>query len=217
MLSFFSLLRLLSTRPSASTTSSPSACCARDAPRHGRGAARIGGEIAADRAGAFGRQQQRIEPVDIRRRFAHAPERHAGFRRDRVRGRVDLADLVHAVERQHDLAVMRNLPADQPGIAALRHDRRLRLVGEFEDRRYLRDRARPQHHRGVAMIEVAHLAQIRLLHGRIGDGVFLADDRGEAGQQIAADLDFVGLQRSRRRYDIHVGLSIVFAALGGVP
>ena len=34
------------------------------------------------------------------------------------------------------------------------------------------------------MIEVAHLAQIRLLARGIGDGVALADDRGEAGQQI---------------------------------
>ena len=36
---------------------------------------------------------------------------------------VDLADAVEPVERQHDLAVMRDLAADQAGIAALRHDR----------------------------------------------------------------------------------------------
>jgi hypothetical protein len=84
---------------------------------------RIGRQIAADRAGAFRGEQQRIEPVGIRRRFAHASERHAGFRGDAIRGRVDLADPVEPVEREHDFAVVRDLSADQAGIAALRYDR----------------------------------------------------------------------------------------------
>ena len=58
---------------------------------------------------------------------------------------------------------MRNLPADQAGIAALRHDRRARFVGELEDGRNFLDRARPQHHRRAAVIKVAHLDEIRLL------------------------------------------------------
>ncbi len=146
---------------------------ARNAVGDRRGAAGIGREIAADGAAAFRRQQLRIEPVDFGRRFARTLQRDAGFDRHGVGDRIDLADLVEPGERQHDLAVERDLPADQPGVAALRHDGGLGLVGELEDRGHFVDRARPQHHRRVAVVEVAHLDQIGLLHLRIGDRVFL--------------------------------------------
>ena len=120
---------------------------------------------------------------------------------------VHLADPVEPVEREHDLAVMRDLAADEPGVAALRHDRRSGLVREPQDGRHLGDRARPQHHRGVAVIEVAHLEQIRLLHRRIGDGVSLADDRREAGEQVACDSP----EAMAVTYDIHGVLTIVAA------
>ena len=152
-----------------------------------RGAAGIGREIAADGAGAFRRQQLRIEPVDFGRRLAGALQGDAGFHGDRVRGRVDLADAVEPVHREHDLVVMRDLAADEAGIAALRHDRGLGLVGEFQDRRDFGDRARPQHHRRMAVEQVAHFEEIRRLHLRIGDGEFLADDRREAGEQFGTD------------------------------
>ncbi len=87
------------------------------------------------------------------------------------------------VSESDDLVVVRNLAADEPGIAALRHDRRRRLVGEAEDLRNLGDRGGPQHHRRAAAEHVAHLEEIRRLHLRVGDGVFLADDRGEAREQ----------------------------------
>ncbi len=154
-----------------------------DAIRQRSGAAGIGGEIAADGAGAFGRQQLRIEPVGRGGGFARALQGDAGLAGDRVRGRIDFADAVEPVERQHDLVVVRDLPADQAGIAALRHDRRFRRVGELEDCRYFRDRGRPQHHRRVALEQMPHLDEIRRLQRRIGDGVFFADDGGEAGQQ----------------------------------
>ena len=81
-------------------------------------------------------------------------------------------------------SLMRDLAADQPGIAALRHDRRAGLVGELEDCGTPR---RPKPGRSTigvrAVIEVAHLDQIGRLRLRIGDGVFLADDGGEARQQ----------------------------------
>ena len=96
----------------------------------------------------------------------------AGLAGHGVRRRVDLADAVEPGEREHELAAVRDLPADQPGIAALRHDRRAGLVGELEDGGDLGDRARPQHRRRRAAIEVAALDQVFLLLGRIGDGVF---------------------------------------------
>ena len=97
---------------------------ARDAVGERGGAAGIGREIAADGAGALRRQQLRIEPVDAGRRLARALQRDAGLAGHGVGDGIDLADAVEAVEREHDLAVMRDLPADEAGVAALRHDRR---------------------------------------------------------------------------------------------
>ena len=99
---------------------------ARDAVGERRGAAGIGRKIAADGAGAFRRQQLRIEPVDRGGGLARPLQGDAGLAGDGVRDGIDLADAVEAVERQHDLAVLRRLAADQAGIAALRHDRRRR-------------------------------------------------------------------------------------------
>ncbi len=142
-----------------------------------RGAAGIGREIAADGAGALGGQKLRIEPVDFGCRFARARERDAGFGRERVGDRIDLADFGHAIERENDLAVQCNLPADQSGIAALRHDRGAGVVGEFQDRRHLFGGLGAQDQRRVARPAVALLVQIGGLHIRIGDGVLFADDR----------------------------------------
>ena len=100
-----------------------------------------------------------------------------------VGGRVDLTDAIKARQRQHDLIVMRRLAADQPGIAALRHDRSAGRIGELEKLRDLGDGTGPQHHRRAPAIEVAHLDEVRKLRLRIGDCVFFADDSGEAREQ----------------------------------
>jgi hypothetical protein len=42
--------------------------------------------------------------------------------------------------------------------------------------------------------QAAHLHQIRLLRLRIGDRVFLADDRGEAGEQGRGDFGVQGIR-----------------------
>ncbi len=144
---------------------------ARDAVGERGGAAGIGREVAADGAGPLRRQQLRIEPVHRGGGFPRPLQRHAGFAGHGVGDRIDLADAVEAIEREHDLAVLRDLAADQAGIAALRHDRGRGLVGELEDGGDLADAARPQHHRGVAAEHVAHLQEIGRLRLRIGDGV----------------------------------------------
>ena len=97
---------------------------------------------------------------------------------------IDLADAVEAIERENDLAVMRNLSADETGIAALRHDRGAGRIRQFQNLGNFGHRARPQHHRRVSAEHVAHLDQIRHLLRRIGDGEFVADDRREARQEI---------------------------------
>ena len=56
---------------------------------------------------------------------------------------------------------------------------------------YFRDRARPQHHRRVAVIEVAHLDQIGLLRRLVGERVFRADNGGKAVQQFGVEAGLV--------------------------
>ena len=107
----------------------------------------------------------------------------------------DLADAVEPVERKDNLVVVRNLAADQPGIAALRHDRGLGRVGELKDRRHLADRARPQHQRRMRLEQMAQLDQIGRLQRRIGDGVFVADDRGKARKQCGIGLGGLPIER----------------------
>src|SRR6516165_8165411 len=82
---------------------------------------------------------------------------------------------------------MRNLAPDQSGIAALRHDWRCRFVGEPEDGGNFGDRSRPQHHRRMATEQIPHFDEIGRLRGRIGDGVFVADNGGETRKQGGID------------------------------
>ena len=62
-------------------------------------------------------------------------ERCARVRRERVAGRIDGADRLHALQAQHEFGAgfERRLPADEAGVAALRHDGDALLVGELED------------------------------------------------------------------------------------
>ena len=147
-------------------------------------AAGIGREIAADGAGPLRRQQLRIEPVHACRRLTRPQQRDAGLAGHGVGNGIDLANAVEAVEREHDLAVLRDLPAHEAGIAALWNDGSGRFVRELEDAGDLRHRTRPQHDRRVPMEHVAHFQEIGRLRLRIGDGVLVAHDRNEAGQEI---------------------------------
>ena len=131
------------------------------------GAAGIGREIAADGAASFRAERQRKQAVDVGGGLLRLDEHDAGLAGHGVRRGVDLADLVHARERQHDLAVVRRLAADKAGIAALRHDRGIRLVGELQDGRDFRRRARPQHDLRVAAIEPALLGEVGFLIRRV--------------------------------------------------
>ena len=60
-------------------------------------------------------------------------QHHAGLAGHGVGGGIDLADVVQPPQRDHDLAMMRRLSADQAGIAALRHQRDAVLAGELAD------------------------------------------------------------------------------------
>ena len=103
---------------------------------------------------------------------------------------IDVAHAVEPLERDHDLmaGLERDLPADQPGIAALRHDGRLGLVGEFQDRRDLSRFAGLEHQRRLAAIAVAPFDQIGRHAGFVANGVLLADDAGKRLDGVLARL-----------------------------
>jgi hypothetical protein len=105
-----------------------------------------------------------------------------------------------STSRQHDLAVERDLAADQAGIAALRHDRRLGIVRQLDDGGDFRKRARPQHQRRGAVIEPALLGNIGRDLGRCGDRMAGADDRGEAGEQIGIEVQQCGGELGHARF-----------------
>ena len=114
---------------------------------------------------------------------------HARLDRHGVAGRIDVADAVEARQRQDDLAAAQvgDLPADQAGIAALRHDRRPRLVGEFQDRRHLGGRAGPEHHRRPPEELVAQLDEKGRHRLALAKRVAVADDGGETVEELVVD------------------------------
>ena len=115
-------------------------------------------------------------------------EHKSCFDRHGVAVEVDIADMGHASEAHHHLmtAFERDLAADQPGIAALRHDRRSRLVGALHDRRNFGGRAWFEHERGVAEIAVAPFNEIRRHGLKVADRVVLADDADERVERLIA-------------------------------
>ena len=89
-------------------------------------AAGVGGEVAADRAAAFGGEAEREQQAVLRRRLLHPLQHAAGLGDEGEVGCVDAADAVQAGRREHDLAAARigHRAADQAGVAALRDDAR---------------------------------------------------------------------------------------------
>ena len=132
-------------------------------------AAGIGGDVAADLAGAFGGEAQGEETVLGCGGILNGFERCAGLRCERVAGCIDGADRLHAVEAEHDLSARleRGLAADQSGIAALRDDGDALLMRELQDRADLARRSRPEHHWRAPEIAVAPLLAVGLNIGRV--------------------------------------------------
>ena len=99
---------------------------------------------------------------------------------------VDAADAVHPRHRDDDLVAVleRDLAADEPGVARLRHHRDAMRVRQRQDARHFVGRARPQHGRGAADVFVAPFAQVGLLRVGVGEDVGRTDDRGELGDQV---------------------------------
>jgi len=140
-------------------------------------AAGIGRQIAADLAAALGGEAEREQPVHLGRRLMQIGKDAAGLDRHREIDRVDRADTVHPTEGEDNIvAIFRRHPAaDQPGIAALRHDRQPRLGANANDGGNFLGRGGADDEPGGAMIKAASLDQIRLLVVRIGNPAGRAD------------------------------------------
>ena len=134
-------------------------------------AAGVGREIPADLAAALGAEAQRKQPVGLGRRLVQIGEDAAGLDGHREIDRVERADPVHPAERQDDVVAVcgRDPAADEPGIAALRHDRQSRLGADPHHRRDLRGRGRAHHQPRRPAIEPPRLDQIGLQVVRVGD------------------------------------------------
>ncbi len=146
----------------------------------------IGGEHAADLAAPFRGKAQREQAPGAVGDLLGGREHEPRFDRHGVGGEIDAAHAAEPFKRDDNLVARleRDLPADETGIAALRHDRGARLVGAGKDRRDLFRRAGLQDQSGLAAIEVAPFDEIRRHRLRIADGMLLADDARERVQRV---------------------------------
>ena len=128
-------------------------------------------EIPANLAAALGTQAQRKQPVGLGRRLMQMGEDAASLDGHREVDRVDRPDPVHAAEGEDDVVAVlgRDPAADEPGVAALRHDRQPRLGADAHDRRNLAGRTRPHDKPRRAAIKPPRLNQKRLQIVRIGN------------------------------------------------
>ena len=96
-------------------------------------AARIGGNVAADHAGALRAQAEREEAAGIQRGLLHVLQDDAGLHRHGQAFGVDLADPVHALQAEHHGLAVRpgRAAAAKAGVAALRHQADAMLVAVF--------------------------------------------------------------------------------------
>ena len=132
-------------------------------------------------------------------------QHHAGLAGHGVGRRIDLADFVEPPQRDDDFAIMRGLPADQAGVAALRHQRDAVLAGKLADRGDFRGRTRAQHQRRMAVKQVAFFGGVRRDVGGVGHRIFVADDCAELGDQFGRKL------RRSRLDDIHCLFPVRFS------
>ncbi len=115
---------------------------------------------------------------------------------------VDLADLVEPPERQQDFSArsVGDLTADEAGIAALRHDLRPILIREAEDGRDFRRRARAHDASGLAMPEIARLAQKPAMSAGAVSTYLLADDRRYFEGDFAGGCSLIAFHLARQKF-----------------
>ena len=117
----------------------------------------------------------------MRRRALQVGDRHAGIGRHLRRGDVDRVERGHPGEAHDDLAVERHAPADEPGVAALGHERDTCRAADAHDGRDLLGGAGPHDGRGGAVEAAGPVGDVARHHVGLGEHVPGADDRLELG------------------------------------
>ena len=105
------------------------------------GAARVLGDVAADRADLLARRVGRVVEALGGDRLRDVEVRHARLDDDAAALEVDLEDAVQPGERDHDAVGDRQRPAGEPGAGAARDERDAVLVAEPHDRLHVGRRA----------------------------------------------------------------------------
>jgi hypothetical protein len=101
-------------------------------------AARVFGDVAAQRAGDLRRRIGRVIEPEGRGGFREREVAHAGLHDGGARDRVDLEDLLEFRQRQQDPLAVRQCAARETRAGAARDDRYFELMAEPEDRLHLR-------------------------------------------------------------------------------
>ena len=156
--------------------------------KNGR-AAGIGRKVAGDAAGAFGAERKREHAAMLGCRLVNIGENAAAVDDHGIADRIDIANAVHALQRQDDVgaALARRLPPDETGIAGLRNDGRAGLAGKLQDRRHLFHRAGLEQQGRSAVIEAAIFDEMRRDFRSIPYGMFFTDDGGEAIEKVGRE------------------------------
>ena len=113
-----------------------------DAVLHRAHPARVRRDVAAERGAVLARAH-RVDETERRQRGVELIEADAGLDDGDVVVGVDLDDLVHALEREHDAVGARRAGAGQSGARAPRRDRHPQLVTDAHDRGDLGGRSGP--------------------------------------------------------------------------
>ena len=155
------------------------------------GAARIGGQVAADPRRSFSAEAQREVTISLLGRLLDVGEDYARLDGDRVVERVDLAHAVEARQGDQDFAavLVGRRGAAQPGVAALRHDGRRGLVADADGLGHLGDRGRANHHRRRARVAPALVREIGGHVRGVRDDPGVADDGADAFENARIDVD----------------------------
>ena len=159
-----------------------------------RGAARVRGKIAANRATPFGGQRQREQQAVLLRRLLDGGQGNSRLDGQRRIFGVDGANAVHPGERQDDgiALVVRRRAAALARVAALRDDRHPKIGARAHHRRDLVRAARAHDGKRATVIAATPIGDIGSDVGGDGEDLRAADGRVEPRPQGCA---YVGHER----------------------
>ncbi|GJD76417.1 hypothetical protein CFIICLFH_4675 [Methylobacterium goesingense] len=147
-----------------------------------RRAARVGGEISADAAGALGGQRERKQHPGVARRRLDVGQNHPGLHRDAGIDGVEGAQPVQPRQGEDD-AALGQAAADMAGIAPLRHHRHPRLGAGPHHAGDLGGVGGPYHRQGMAPAQAARFGEVRREVGSVHEHMGRADVFGEGRQE----------------------------------